>query len=314
MAKTQLTAALLARFEKLLNEQARRFYTIEYNMNNLLNGGFLFDDPVAQRFRASYAEGMETLKTKLLPAMEKYQTFLFSLAEKAGAYTENSGVFTGDSPSIAALKKGIATGNSGGDSPSISAFKASLVGAGVVGVGSGAAAAAFVGGGGKVNPNELNISSGNSDWNSKHFSLKEFTRTSRSVSNEPDDIQKANLQSLVTNVLDPTREATGMPITVSSGFRSEELNRKIGGSNTSWHSQGKAADLKSKNNAFLFNTILKSGNYTELIWEEGNTNQPAWVHVAYDPKKINKDNVKVFSNGKLKEMFDPKKYNLPTKP
>jgi len=108
MAKTQLTAELLAKFEKVLNEQAKRFYTIEYNMNKLLNGGFLWDDPTAQRFRTRYSEGMEPLKTKLLPAMEKYQEFLFSSAEKAGAYTENS------SPSSIDFKTAATTAAVGG--------------------------------------------------------------------------------------------------------------------------------------------------------------------------------------------------------
>jgi hypothetical protein len=87
--KTQVTAELLRNFEQQLKEQSNRLGSIENNMNKLLNGGFLFDDPVAQRFRAQYTERMEPLRTKLLPAMEKYQNFLRIAAEKAERYSQS---------------------------------------------------------------------------------------------------------------------------------------------------------------------------------------------------------------------------------
>jgi hypothetical protein len=89
MARTQLTAQLLSQFEQQLREQADRFDGIEREMNNLLNGGFLWDDPIAQRFRATYAERMEPLRSKLLPAIEKYQQYLRVSAEKASTYSQD---------------------------------------------------------------------------------------------------------------------------------------------------------------------------------------------------------------------------------
>ena len=88
-AKTQLTAQLLRNFEGQLKEQVSLFDAIEREMNNLLNGGFLWDDPIAQRFRAKYAEGMEPLRNKLFPAMEAYQRYLNASATKAEAYTQD---------------------------------------------------------------------------------------------------------------------------------------------------------------------------------------------------------------------------------
>jgi hypothetical protein len=88
-ARTQLTVELLRNFEQQLKEQAGRIDSIERNMNNLLNGGFLWNDPVARSFRASYAEKMEPLRSKLFPAMEKYQNYLRVSAEKATVYSQS---------------------------------------------------------------------------------------------------------------------------------------------------------------------------------------------------------------------------------
>jgi hypothetical protein len=88
MARTQLTAQLLQQFEQDLKNQAERFDGIERQMNNLLNGGFLWEDPVAQRFRTRYTEQMEPLRSKLLPAMEKYQQYLHVSADKATTYSQ----------------------------------------------------------------------------------------------------------------------------------------------------------------------------------------------------------------------------------
>jgi len=88
-ARTQMTAGLLRQFETKMGEQVQRFDSIERNMNNLLNGGFLFDDPVAQRFRARYAEEMQPLRSKLFPAMQNYQNFLNVSAGKAERYSQS---------------------------------------------------------------------------------------------------------------------------------------------------------------------------------------------------------------------------------
>ena len=88
-ARTQMTADLLQQFENKMGEQLQRFDSIERNMNQLLNGGFLWNDPIAQRFRARYAEGMQPLRSKLFPAMQAYQKFLNVSAAKARAYSQD---------------------------------------------------------------------------------------------------------------------------------------------------------------------------------------------------------------------------------
>jgi hypothetical protein len=119
----------------------------------------------------------------------------------------------------------------------------------------------------------------------KNFSLDEFTRSKtanqQGIINNPGPIQIANLQALVTNVLQPLRDALKVPINVTSGYRSLMLNKAIGGAANSQHMQGEAADIVSNDNARMFNYIKNNLPYDQLIWEAGNDSQPDWVHVSF---------------------------------
>lgn len=115
----------------------------------------------------------------------------------------------------------------------------------------------------------------------KYFTLEELTTTSTGLLNAPSRIEIVNLSSLVSNVLDPAREILGKPIRVNSGYRSPAVNAKIGGAKTSQHCKGEAADLDSSDNALLFRIIRDNFVFDQLIWESGDDNQPAWVHVSY---------------------------------
>lgn len=76
---------------------------------------------------------------------------------------------------------------------------------------------------------------------SPHFSLRELTTTTAKYANVPGAVEVANLIQLCTLVLEPWRASIG-PIHISSGFRSVSVNRAIGGSSTSDHVHGRAAD------------------------------------------------------------------------
>ncbi len=78
------------------------------------------------------------------------------------------------------------------------------------------------------------------------FSLSEMTRTSTGLSNQPEDDAYANLCRLVEEVLDPLRNDLGQPVRVTSGYRSPQVNAAVGGSRTSRHMLGLAADIKVK--------------------------------------------------------------------
>jgi len=128
---------------------------------------------------------------------------------------------------------------------------------------------------------------------SKNFSLTELTRSQTAIRNGIDNTPTLthidNLQALVDNVLQPIRDAHG-PVNVTSGYRSPNLNAAVGGSNTSHHSRGMAADFTvvGKTNKDVCEWIRDNLKFTQLIWEFPTKANPqaGWVHVAYDPKDL----------------------------
>lgn len=123
----------------------------------------------------------------------------------------------------------------------------------------------------------------------KYFTLKELTRsttaTAKGIDNTPTPEVEKNLTLLVENVLDPLREIYGKPITVNSGYRCPELNKAVGGSKTSDHVKGFAADItrgSKEENERLFYLIKYNFNFKQLIDEK----DFSWVHVSYDPSNL----------------------------
>lgn len=126
----------------------------------------------------------------------------------------------------------------------------------------------------------------------EHFNLEEMVYSStakqKGLKNEPNENQIENLKLLCEYVLEPIREKIGCPLVISSGYRSEKVNALVGGSKTSQHLLGQAADIqifdKTKTNVDLFNTIvemIRSGELQvgQVIWEFGET-EPNWIHVS----------------------------------
>ena len=81
----------------------------------------------------------------------------------------------------------------------------------------------------------------------KHFTFSEFERSETAdrlkIDNRMPELAEAHVVELVDILLDPLREAWGGPLTVTSGYRCPDLNRVLGGSETSAHTAGWAADL-----------------------------------------------------------------------
>ena len=125
---------------------------------------------------------------------------------------------------------------------------------------------------------------------SKHITYKEATHsntaTRKGITNSPSDEQLENMKTLAENVLEPAREHYGKPIYYNSFFRAMALNSAIGGSHTSQHCSGEAADIDTKgregfSNANLFNWIKDNCDFDQLLWEFGTDVEPDWVHVSY---------------------------------
>lgn len=128
---------------------------------------------------------------------------------------------------------------------------------------------------------------------SEHLDLSEVIRSDSAkrngISNMPTEEHIANFMLLAEKIFEPIREHFGVPIRISSGYRSKELNAKIGGSSSSQHCKGQAVDLDQDgstngvSNADVFNYIKDNLPFDQLIWEFGNEDNPDWVHVSYVP-------------------------------
>jgi len=131
---------------------------------------------------------------------------------------------------------------------------------------------------------------------STNFTLKELTKsdtaTRLGLDNTPDDEALENLKTLCEKVLQPVREHFGKSVTVNSGYRSPESNAAVGGSKTSDHCKGQAADIEIDGlpNPELAQWIMDNLDYTQLILEFYTQGQPnsGWVHVSYDPNNLKK--------------------------
>jgi uncharacterized protein YcbK (DUF882 family) len=136
----------------------------------------------------------------------------------------------------------------------------------------------------------------------ENFTLREFvdsaTAKELKISNIPDTEQIVNIKKLVKKILQPARDALGMPITVTSGFRSKELNKAVKGANKSLHLDGFAADITCADNKKLFEWIRNNCKYTELIYEGGDEKQPKWVHIGYNDEELWQRTLKYFSVSK----------------
>jgi len=133
---------------------------------------------------------------------------------------------------------------------------------------------------------------------SDNFTLEELTSSNtakaKGINNTPGAIEKQNLKLLAQTVLQPIRDKYGKPISVTSGYRCPKLNAAVGGSKTSQHLKGQAADIKctATSKAELFNLIksmINKGELTvgQLIWEYGTKKEPNWIHVSLPYTKKN---------------------------
>ena len=124
--------------------------------------------------------------------------------------------------------------------------------------------------------------------------------TKAGIVNEPSIQEVKNLTALIEKVLDPLREAYGKPIIVTSGYRCEKLNKLVGGSASSQHKKGEAADIKTiedtpEENKKLFDLIVKLGLPFDQLINEYNYD---WVHVSFGARHRRQKLKAVKKNGK----------------
>jgi hypothetical protein len=118
---------------------------------------------------------------------------------------------------------------------------------------------------------------------SPHFTLHELTRTSSGLYNGPTIDKIRALTVLCATLLEPVRNRFG-PVAIHSGFRSAAVNEKIGGSKTSQHMRGEAADfhcLDARLEDVMRWIVVESGlNYGQVILEGHMAGEPTWIHLS----------------------------------
>ena len=123
----------------------------------------------------------------------------------------------------------------------------------------------------------------------KHFHLSEFTVSQtaarRGLNNYPGVPEQIALRKLCEKVLEPVREHFKRPVRISSGYRSPAVNRAVGGSSSSQHCKGEAADFEipGVSNVEVARWMERNLNYDQLILEFYTPGEPnsGWVHVSY---------------------------------
>ena len=147
---------------------------------------------------------------------------------------------------------------------------------------------------------------------SKNFVLSEITRSNTAkrlaIDNEPTKKDLENLQRIVTNLLQPLRDHLG-PIRISSGYRSKELNRAIGGSRKSQHSKGEAVDIQfwkdgQMCNKEVYDWIIDNAiDFDQMI----NEFDFAWIHISLKKCKNRREILEAFKDddGDTKYRYAP---------
>ena len=143
---------------------------------------------------------------------------------------------------------------------------------------------------------------------SKNFVLSEITRSNTAkrlgISNEPSKKHLANMQKLITELIQPMRDSIG-PIRISSGYRSPQLNRAIGGSSKSQHCKGQALDLQfwkdgQMCNQEIYKWILNSNlQFDQMI----NEFDFAWIHISFNANKNRKQVLEAYKNDQGKTAY-----------
>ena len=132
----------------------------------------------------------------------------------------------------------------------------------------------------------------------EHFSLEEFERSDTArrlgIDNSVPMGLLPNIQALCENVLEPVRQHFGVPIYLSSGYRSTALNKAVKGATASQHMKGEAADIYIKASQLTLRDVylwmVDNLVFDQLIWET-RPNGSKWIHVSYKRTGVNRQQV-----------------------
>jgi hypothetical protein len=134
-----------------------------------------------------------------------------------------------------------------------------------------------------------------------HFTLAEFTQSQHAsrfgIDNSPDEVVLARLKYLALR-MEEVRALLGVPLIITSGYRSPALNTAVGGSTSSQHMRGEAADFLAP--AFgdplgVCRVIERSDIDFDQLIEEG-----GWTHISFVPRDARREVLTAtFSGGRV---------------
>ena len=147
---------------------------------------------------------------------------------------------------------------------------------------------------------------------SEHISYKEATfsqtATRKDIDNTPNEEVLCRMQAVAENIFEPLRAHVGGPIKINSFYRSINLNVAIGGAKSSQHTRGEAMDIDDTfghmSNKDMFEFIKDELDFDQLIWEFGDDNNPAWLHVSYVSNENNRRRILKASKQQGKTVYN----------
>lgn len=127
---------------------------------------------------------------------------------------------------------------------------------------------------------------------SNNFRLREFVYSKKALENEiiniPNEVQIANLRNLSQKVMQKIRDYYNLPITITSGFRSHELNKAVKGNPESQHLKGQACDftIKDFNMNIVYNFIVHLLEIGKIDFDQCILyKKKNFIHISYNDLK-----------------------------
>ena len=133
---------------------------------------------------------------------------------------------------------------------------------------------------------------------SNNFKMAEFRVTNTGLSNEIPENVKPAIRALVDNLLQPICDGSGWRCGINSGYRSQEVNRRVGGASTSQHLKGEAADCVFYVAPItVMREVVRLGlDFDQMIA------YPSFVHLSYTTTRPNRKQIlydKSYNGSKL---------------
>ena len=135
----------------------------------------------------------------------------------------------------------------------------------------------------------------------KNFTLEEMCKSVTAkklrIRNVPSPDCIKNLQALCENVLQPLRDGLCEPVIINSGYRCSKLNQVVGGTSSSQHLKGEAADIRCRDFLYakkIYTWIMDNCEFDQLILET--KGKSMWVHVSYTTSGKNRQQALTIHN------------------